>query len=1385
MTEAYAWSFKGLDHETRDMARAAARRSGKSLTDWLDDVIHEKADSDLRPSRAAVENEDDHAEPSARRKLLRSSRSLGRFERSRWRGEPGLRAEASTETPRARLEERVRAEERGASAGAREPRRDGERHAAKAIVDDAVAIFERRAADSERKTAKALGHLADLIETNHKTRARLGDDLGAVLDRLGRIEHKMSRRSDEDGARPIREALVRLESRLEELSQDERSVEIESALESFDRRLAEISARLDAESRARAEAARERAKRPAPASARRPLADAVAEIAERQRALDGRSESPIRRDPPPAPVVEPATRFAELASSIDALSQQLASSRFEQGAQSERQQAAVAMQIDHLRRELDGVSRALVDLAPRASVAAIEAALRDLAERVEAQRHYGVQDNILAPVERLTADLHAMIRDLDPSRMVRSLYEEVKTLGERLAARRVEGGADCATLDEIAAETREIRELLTTVARRPMPLDKLEAGLAALTTSVDELSLAGGAARARDVDDLVSAIRSIFSTETVNHFHSFERKLEEIAAKIDTVSAKSGGGKRFDELNERIERVHKSLAARIDRSGGVDTSQLEGLVTSLAKKIDSAIDAKAAHPAFDELGRKIERLEEKLRPQPGKSEGAEHFRALAERIDLLQQQLSARAEEAARLPPQAADSAAEQFGELARRIDVLHEQLAARAQDEARRRGEGSAQLTDLISQLAAKMDAAIERKAAAEKSAGTEQFRALAKRIDQVHEQLAVRVEEETRRRTDHATAQMTDLVTQLAAKMDAALDPRAGRAAFSALEQQIGRLAERIDHTDQTIASFATLENAIGQLMTRVEETRGSAARAAEAAARQAAEEALRHASPPSALQEALEKELADLRQVQDESGHRTNETLSAVHETLQRVVDRLSVFEDELSDMRTARVAAAAAPAPAPRAEKAGEEKRRKPAPVADVEDILLEPGDRRPRRAADGRRENERSGSVQADFIAAARRAAQQAAVDAETAAVQARAGKKPQAVPAERESEPRVAVGAGAVGAMGAVLQARRRPILLGLGALVLLYGAYQIARVSLDAPAPQASSARMEPSVAKAPEPAPSAPAAEPQQEAAAPALPAPSLPAEPAGVAPSPAVKFPPTPNAPATGVFVSPPPAAPGKIGGLGVDPEPTGSIGAAALNAAALPVRDALAAIREHAAAGDPAAQFELGSRYSEGRGVGRDAKAAAEWFQKAAEQGLAPAQYRLGSLYEKGVGLDRDYVQARGWYQRAAQAGNARAMHNLAVLYAEGGEGKPDYAQAAQWFEKAAEYGVRDSQFNLAILYARGLGVTQSLEQSYLWFSAAAAQGDEDAGKKRDEVRARLDAKAFAAAKAKADAFRPRTPEKAANDVIPPPGGWENARPPAKPDVKPAKAKVSAR
>jgi localization factor PodJL len=117
-----------------------------------------------------------------------------------------------------------------------------------------------------------------------------------------------------------------------------------------------------------------------------------------------------------------------------------------------------------------------------------------------------------------------------------------------------------------------------------------------------------------------------------------------------------------------------------------------------------------------------------------------------------------------------------------------------------------------------------------------------------------------------------------------------------------------------------------------------------------------------------------------------------------------------------------------------------------------------------------------------------------------------------------------------------------------------------------------------------------------------------------------------------------------------------------------------------------------------------------------------------------------------------------------MHNLAVLLAEGGGDKPEYAGAAEWFRRAAEHGVRDSQFNLAVLYGRGLGVTQDLSKSYKWFAIAAAHGDEDAGKKRDEVAARMTSSEVAAARAAAERWRAEPTDRAANEVTLPAQGW---------------------
>jgi predicted nucleic acid-binding Zn-ribbon protein len=204
-----------------------------------------------------------------------------------------------------------------------------------------------------------------------------------------------------------------------------------------------------------------------------------------------------------------------------------------------------------------------------------------------------------------------------------------------------------------------------------------------------------------------------------------------------------------------------------------------------------------------------------------------------------------------------------------------------------------------------------------------------------------------------------------------------------------------------------------------------------------------------------------------------------------------------------------------------------------------------------------------------------------------------------------------------------------------------------------------------------------------------------------------------------------------------------------------------------LRKAAVSGDAAAAYTVAQRYAEGRGVPINLEEAARWYERAASKGLVPAQFRYATMLEKGQGLKKDIGQARHLYLAAAAKGDAKSMHNLAVLYANGIDGKPDYANAVAWFRKAANHGIVDSQYNLAVLTERGLGTETNLAEAYKWFALAAVHGDHEAGRKRDELAAQLDAEQFAAAEAAVKVFAAKPQPKEALLVPTPAGGWDNA------------------
>ena len=605
----------------------------------------------------------------------------------------------------------------------------------------------------------------------------------------------------------------------------------------------------------------------------------------------------------------------------------------------------------------------------------------------------------------------------------------------------------------------------------------------------------------------------------------------------------------------------------------------------------------------------------------------------------------------------------------------------------------------------------------------------------------LVQRVERQVTAKPD--VGQLENLIRDLGRKIEAVQAPNSGAHAIEALQRQIGLLATRFEKAESGLPSLAAIERSMRELFAHLEQTRASVetSSAREAVRTAMAENAGKAAGAPA-------RDIAALKALHDEADVRTSSTLDAVHETLDTAVDRLGGLEAVLDNVRAGHTRPVIEPQPEARPAimaRSTDERRTALQISLGAPDPRHDSSfDRTARpirtRAVDGRGKptdlDDEAG--RADFIAAARRAAQVAQSDPSVLAM-----KRPTASQAP-------ATRAGLMARSRDFIASHKKPVLLGFAALFVIIGTMTVMQ-----------------HIALSPEEiiADRAPAARPAAARLAAAA-APSSPISSASVAASGSMDH----------ADLSPrilPSTAPSLAKQIaGSDPVQTGSLQtlpAFASRGGEVAPSPALASgLKTAAENGDGAAQYELGATYANGRAVPRDLKLAAKWYEKAAAQGIAPAQYRLASLYEKGTGIAQDRARAKTLYQQAADAGNPRAMHNLAVMLADG-DGKPDYNGAAIWFRKAAQYGIHDSQFNLAILLARGLGVSQSLVQSYQWFAIAAAQNDPDAAKKRDEVGLQLSANDVAVAKALAAAFQPRVANPSATEVRPPLNGWDSVAP----------------
>ena len=182
-------------------------------------------------------------------------------------------------------------------------------------------------------------------------------------------------------------------------------------------------------------------------------------------------------------------------------------------------------------------------------------------------------------------------------------------------------------------------------------------------------------------------------------------------------------------------------------------------------------------------------------------------------------------------------------------------------------------------------------------------------------------------------------------------------------------------------------------------------------------------------------------------------------------------------------------------------------------------------------------------------------------------------------------------------------------------------------------------------------------------------------------------------------------------------------------------------------EEANSGESDAQYDVGTMYQNGRGVGADRNKAVEWYKKAAGQGHQKAasrlklmesnaarfgktlsaaeggnrdnQYDIGNMYMMGIGSDIDYGKAVSFFEKAAGQGHSKAAYKLGLIYYEGTGVKTDKKAAFKWFSSAAENNYPAAQYYLGKLYSEGQGTKRNNKLALEWLSKAVDGGFDQA------------------------------------------------------------------
>ena len=950
--------------------------------------------------------------------------------------------------------------------------------------------------------------------------------------------------------------------------------------------------------------------------------------------------------------------------------------------------------------------------------------LRQEMERVAAAPRTSLPRELNGEIERLTSAIERLVDRSDDknTKLMRLELEQVRS-----------ALSDVAREDTVRALETRMRGTDPVLERLGARLEEISAAINSLPESLSLRSLEQG------VRMLAVALDRFIEQRDKNGpdlYALVEERLDEISRAI-TASAALAHSPTFDAGQlQRVEARIASLAAQLDelvqnRSEGVIAERLGALserVDEIARRID------VPEQAMDRVTGLMTQISEKLDAAPPQRQADRLFRGLEDRFSHLSELIARRAHETIQ-------QGHVLFQDLERRLEEMAERLEQGANTIDTENGLIAA-LDDRFAELAAHLDSSRH------PTGGENKLHSLEARLDDISGRLQ----------------------TSAAA---ASVDPDVIRN----LEKQVASLAAHLEQPGRDLPVLEDLRPRLDKIERSIEQNRAAVLEAA----RRAAEEVAERLTAARPQDDRLKAELEKLQTLTKKSDERNTKTFEAIHETLLKIVNRLSSLEAG-AEKHEAADAPSLDPsmrilnerAPATPAAKRSPAEAAASAAVSAIHDDEATKEVQEPRklltglsRAFSARRDeletpreeptlsddalevdldhlNEplEPGSGKPDINAIMRRVREQyetrehPSEDVTKADFIAAARRAAQAAAAEAEvggkGRKRTRKEGGRSSATK-ILRRHKKQLLLSMGAAVLLAGGLYFGGTAIRATQDLAGLATGESAPERIePETHSAALDTDPAETHVAQLAPAPTAPQAPEVAAAPKAAKVTAAPEAverPAvsaeeTTAALKAPAMAPQETPQSGAEQgtDQRDSVAELISGQTALP-QEQLPPLSSSG--------VQLPTLLTAAEPAQKSSKLA--WqaqipdipaeiepatLREAAASGKPEALYEIASRYAEGRGVAVNMGEAAKWYEHAAELGLAPAQYRIGNLYEKGMGVERDLTKAKMWYQLAADQGNANAMHNLGVLFAMGVEGTADNGSAARWFQEAADLGVTD-------------------------------------------------------------------